>query len=63
MNILTQSLPDTVTVDGKEYPINSDFRSCLNTILAFDDAELTVYEKQAILLNNLSTGSHWLLSF
>jgi hypothetical protein len=53
MNILTQSLPETVTVDGREYPIDADFRSCLNIVLAFDDAELTGQEKQAILLNNL----------
>jgi hypothetical protein len=36
-----------------EYPINSDFRDCLKVILAFEDDELTGYEKQAIMLNNL----------
>lgn len=53
MNILTEQLPDSVIVDGKKYPVNSDFRSCLKIILAFEDIELTGYEKQAILLHNL----------
>ena len=36
-----------------EYPINSDFRTALRLILAFEDETLTGYEKQVILLNEL----------
>lgn len=52
-NILFDALPDTVTVDGREYAIDTSFRSCLKTVLAFEDNELTGYEKQGILLANL----------
>lgn len=51
MNILTDELPVTVQIDGREYPINSDFRDCLRIILAFEAAELTPQEKQIILLS------------
>jgi hypothetical protein len=53
MNILTDTFPETITIDGQAYQINTDFRMCLKTILAFEDDELTGYEKQAILLSNL----------
>lgn len=52
MNLLVDELPESVTVDGREFAINSDFRACLKTILAFEDPELTAGEKQAILLRN-----------
>ena len=53
MNILTDALPDTVTVNGTEYRVDPDFRSCLLIMLAFEDNELTPQEKQAVLLQNL----------
>jgi len=53
MNILVEELPDAVEIDGVEIPINSDFRSCLRVILAFEDNELTAYEKYVVMLNNL----------
>ena len=53
MNLLIDDLPTTVEVNGKEYPINSDFRSCLRVIMAFEDEGLTGYEKQMIMLVNL----------
>ena len=53
MNILTQSLPTAVLIGDTEYQINSDFRDCLNVILAFEDPELTGFEKQMILLDIL----------
>jgi len=53
MNILTDELPTAVEIDGKEYEINTDFRSCLRTILAFEDDTLTAREKESIMLNNL----------
>lgn len=53
MNILTEALPDTVEIDGMEYPINTDYRAALRVILAFEDGALTDYERQVILLTNL----------
>ena len=53
MNILVEELPESLEVDGISYRINSDFRACLLTIMAFEDNELTMQEKQYILLNNL----------
>src|SRR5690348_21742 len=51
MNILTDALPETITIDHTEYPIDSDFRTCLRIIMAFEDNELTPQEKQIILLS------------
>jgi hypothetical protein len=42
-----------IEIDGREYPINADFRSCLRIIMAFEDPELANIEKQIILLENL----------
>ena len=53
MNILTDLLPTAVEVNGQEYPINSDFRACIRVILAFEDPELTGYEKQMVMLKTL----------
>ncbi len=53
MNILTDALPESVEIDGRDVPINADFRDCLRTILAFEDNELTPQEKQAVMLANL----------
>ena len=53
MNLLVEDLPEAVEIDGVEYPINGDFRSCLRVILAFEDNELTGWEKQVLLLTNL----------
>ncbi len=53
MNILVDRLPISIEIDGKEYEINSDFRYCLSTILAFEDEELADIEKYQIMLLNL----------
>ena len=53
MNILTDVLPTAITVTDTEYKIDSDFRTCLKIILAFEDNELTPQEKQVILLSML----------
>jgi len=53
MNILTDALPETVDINSTEYQINTDFRTCLKIIMAFEDNELTPQEKQLILLGNL----------
>ena len=53
MNLLIEELPEAVEIDGIEYPINTDFRACLRVISAYEDNDLTAYEKHAILLANL----------
>jgi hypothetical protein len=53
MNILVDQLPTAIEVDGSEYPINYDFRTCLRILMAFEDQTLAQIEKQAILLKNL----------
>jgi hypothetical protein len=53
MNIITDILPTAVEIDGVECPINTDFRSCLRVIMAFEDDELTGYEKQMVMLDVL----------
>jgi hypothetical protein len=53
MNILIERLPDAVEIDGREYLLNTDFRTCLRVILAFEDPELTNAEKQMVMLNNI----------
>ena len=50
MSILTDTLPDAVEIEGKEFAINTDFRDCLKVVMAFEDEELTGFEKQMILL-------------
>jgi hypothetical protein len=53
MSILFQQLPRAIEISGREYPIRSDFRDCLRIILAFEDNELTVMEKQLVLIDTL----------
>jgi Bacteriophage Gp15 protein len=53
MNILTTPFPETVTIDGQEIPVYTDFRAGIATMIAFEDDELTVYEKQRVWLENL----------
>lgn len=53
MNILVDTLPESLVVMGKPYRINSDFRACLKSILAFEDNTITPQEKQLVLLDNL----------
>lgn len=53
MNILLENCPTAVEINGIEYDINTDFRVGINIMLAFEDPELTLYEKQLIMLNLL----------
>jgi len=53
MNLLVDAPPNELEIDGRQYAVNSDFRSCLRIILAFEDNDLTSAEKQMIMLNNL----------
>lgn len=53
MNILIDTLPTAVEIDGHEYRIDTDYRAAIRTILAYEDNDLTATEKTAILLENL----------
>lgn len=53
MNILTDGLPEAVEIGGVEYRLNTDFRTALRAVLAFEDSELTGYEKQLVMLRLL----------
>lgn len=53
MNVLTDKFPTKTIIDGKEYNLNTDFRTCLNIILAFEDEELLEWDKVDIMLENL----------
>jgi len=53
MSILTDVLPDAVEIDGREYPVDTDFRAALRAIAAFEDNDLANLEKQMIVLANL----------
>lgn len=48
--MIAYSLPVTVTVDGKEYAIRSDFRAVLDIITALNDPELSDTDKAVIAL-------------
>ncbi|MDY6867235.1 MAG: Gp15 family bacteriophage protein [Chloroflexota bacterium] len=52
-NILTDRPPESLTINGRTYSINGDFKTCLLIMLAFEDNELAVLEKQFIMLDNL----------
>ena len=53
MNILVSELPTSVTVNGRDIPINTDFRQSLAILLAFEDKELSGSEKSEIMLRGL----------
>jgi hypothetical protein len=42
-----------ITIVGIDYPIRSDFRNAIRIMLGYEDIELTMLEKQTILLNIL----------
>ena len=50
MNALVNKFPTKFKIDNVEYHINTDFRNCLNIILAFEDENLTQVEKIEIML-------------
>jgi hypothetical protein len=53
MNILTDRLPTSLTINGQDYKIKSDFRTALKIILAFEDAELAGVEKSILFYDLL----------
>lgn len=50
-NILTDTLPDIVEVDGERYPIHTNFRDWISFFLLHEDKELTDIEKIHISMN------------
>lgn len=46
-------LPQSLEIDGKDYPIRSDFRDCLLILQAFSDVELTEEEKVRVMVECL----------
>lgn len=53
MNILSDKLPTKIRVKNNVYDINYDYRTIINILLAFEDAELTKDEQMYIMLKNL----------
>lgn len=53
MSRLIHKAPSTVVVDGVCLAVETDFRVCLQTVLALGDGTLTGEEKLDILLHNL----------
>lgn len=53
MNILTEKLPTTIRVGGREHAINTDYRAGILTMMAFEDPELTIAEKYSVLIKNI----------
>ena len=46
-------LPETLRINGKDVPINTDFRRVLIVLEAFNDPELTDSEKAYIMVDSL----------
>lgn len=53
MNVLVDTLPNQIEIGGRGYEIDTDFRTALRIILAFEDSELSAAEKQYLLVDNL----------
>ena len=51
---LSKDLPDTITVDGKSYLVNTDFRVWLSFSVAIDNDELTVNDIAKLFVNDLA---------
>ena len=53
MNILLDELPRTIEIDGVDHLIRCDYRTCIRIIMAFNNNEFTMQEKQFIMLSLL----------
>lgn len=53
MSLLTAPLPESIQIDNKIYNINTDFGSALKILIAFENPNLSLIEKQWILLKGL----------
>lgn len=52
-NPLLISFPRYAKIDGVKYELNTDFRTCLKIIEAFEDRKLMPFEQQAIMVHLL----------
>lgn len=50
MNLLYEPLPETITADGKEFPVVTDFREWIRFSAMLKDAELSEKEKIQFML-------------
>ena len=46
-------LPNTLVLEGQEFKIRTDYRVALNILCAYNDPDLTPYEKAEVLLECL----------
>lgn len=53
MNPLIDAFPTAVKIDGGVFPIHADYKTCLKIMLAFEDRELNLFEKQSVMLSLL----------
>lgn len=53
MNVLTDVFPTTVEINNREYELNTDFRTGIDIMLAYEDSALTAADKVAVMLNLL----------
>lgn len=53
INILIDELPDQVLIDGELYDLDTDFKTAIRIIQDFEDDELTVYEKNFLMIRRL----------
>ena len=58
MNVLIDIFPTKTIIEGREYKLNTDFRNCLNIVLAFEDTELLDIDKIEIMLELLYGKDH-----
>lgn len=56
MNVLTDYLPEAVEIDGKVYDLDTDFRTGIDIMIAFEDPELITNEKMAVMIHLLYKG-------
>lgn len=63
-NILTDTLPESVEVDGKRYPVHTNFRDWISFFLLHEDKELTNVEKIHISMNwYIEMPDNWLAAY
>lgn len=53
MNLLTNDLPYAIEIDDIEYKIDTNYKNCIAIIIAWEDKDLTQYEKIEITLERL----------
>ena len=49
MNPMLTRFPESVRIDGVRYPLNTDFRVGLRIMSAYEDPQLTRFERQVVL--------------